>query len=119
MKIDCIATIGIVSTKQKPYWYKRKGYWVGKRYVKAKKIRKYKTVKLKEPYLSGDVRLKVYEALLMGGIYKADTGDTYVCTNLTNFTEPISELRHISTNLGKKFSVPQSLILAFKAVSER
>jgi hypothetical protein len=38
MKIDCLGTVGIIHTEKKSYWYNRKGFNIGKRYVKAKKI---------------------------------------------------------------------------------
>lgn len=118
MKIDCLGTIGIVHTKQKPYWYKRKGYYVGERYVKAKKIRKYKTVPLKEPYLSGDIQLKVDADFVLGGVYVDENGKKYCCVSFCNFTSPISTLKIVTTNLGKTFSAPTKLVHIMSAAFE-
>jgi len=114
MKIECLGTVGIVHTKQKPYWYKRKGFYVGKRYVKAKKIRKYKTVLIKEPYLSGNIELNVDADFVMGGIYVDENGKEYMCCRKMNINEMVSSLRIVSTNLGKLFSAPKTLTLIMK-----
>lgn len=118
MKIDCLGTIGIVHTKQKPYWYKRKGYYVGERYVKPKKIRKYKTVSLKEPYLSGDIQLKVDADFILGGVYVDDNGKKYMCTQKMSIPTPISTLRIVTMNLGKTFSAPKMLTHIMTPMSE-
>ena len=118
MKIDCLGTVGIVHTTQKPYWHKRKGYYVGERYVKPKKIRKYKTVRIKEPYLFGNIELKVDAEFVVGGVYVDENGKKYMCCSKTNFSEPISMLRIVATNLGKTFSAPKSLMLIMMQVGE-
>ena len=118
MKIDCLGTVGIVHTKQKPYWYKRKGFYVGERYVKAKKIRKYKTVPLKEPYLSGYIQLEVDEKLILGGIYADENGKKYCCVSFHNFTAPLSTLTIVTTDLGKTFAAPKKLVHIMSAAFE-
>lgn len=112
MKINCLGTISIVYTKQKPYWYKRRGYYVGGRWVKPKKIRKHKAVLIKEPFLSGHITLEVDEKLILGGIYADENGKKYCCTMFHHFTEPLSTLEMVTTNLGKTFSVPTKLVHA-------
>lgn len=119
MNIKCFGTVGIVHRKQKPYWYKRKGYYVGERWVKPKKIRKFKTVPLKEPFLSGYIKLEVNEKLVLGGIYADENGKKYACVSFHNFTEPISELKIVTTNLGKTFAAPTQLVHIMSAAFER
>ncbi len=116
MRIECLGTIGIVHTKQVPYWYKRKGYYIGEKYVKAKKIRKYKTVQLKKPYLSGSVHLRVYSDLVMGGVYVDERGKKYMCVSNQFFTKTVCLLRICSTNLGSTFEPPQSLTLIMQSI---
>lgn len=118
MNIECNGTIGIVHKKQKPYWYKRKGYYVGERWVKPKKIRKFKTVTIKAPYLSGDIHLKVDSDFVIGGVYVDDNGKKYMCCSKTNIQNIQSTLRIVSTNLGKTFNVPKSLNLIMMQVGE-
>ncbi len=119
MRIEVLGTIGIVHTEQKFYWYKRKGYYVGKRYVKAKKIRKYKTVPLKQPYLRGDIQLKVYDDFLLRGVYVDENGKKYMCMAKYNISEPFSLLRCVTTNLGKTFSAPKTLTLTMIQAGEK
>lgn len=109
MKIDCLGTVGIVHTKKKPYWYKRKGFRV---------VRKYKTVPLKEPYLSGYIQLEVDEKLILGGIYADENGKKYACVSFHNFTAPLSMLKIVTTNLGKTFSAPKNLVHIMSAFLE-
>lgn len=119
MKIDCIGVIGIVHTKQKPYWYKRKGYYVGERWVRPKKICKYKTVPVKEPYLSGDIQLKVDADFVLGGVYIDENAKKYMCTQKVSMPNTISTLRIVTMNLGKTFSPPKNLQLVFTSMPEK
>lgn len=120
MKIECLGNIVIVDTKPKPYWYKRNAYYVGNKKVKAKKIRKFKTVKLKEPYLSGNIRLIVDEHLTLGGVYQDNNGLKYICDIRLSIKETLqSQLRVVNTNLGKTFSCPKQLVCIMQTFPEK
>jgi hypothetical protein len=118
MKIDCLGTVGIIHTEKKSYWYNRKVFNIGKRYVKAKKIRKYKTVLIKEPYLCGDIQLRVDADFILGGVYVDDNGKKYMCVQKLLMPTPISTLRRVTMNLGKTFSAPKMLTHIMASVSE-
>lgn len=119
MRIEVSGNIGIVSTKRKYFNYKRKGYWVGQRWVKPKTIRKYKDVPIKEPYLSGNIELKVYEDFVLRGVYVDESERKYFCVT-KNFirNEPTSILKIIDMNIGNTFSPPKSLTLLGKPTAE-
>lgn len=119
MKIEVSATIGIVYTKQVGYWYKRNGYYIKDKWVKPKMIRKFKKVRIKEPYLSGSVEIKAFSDLVLGGVYSGDNGVQYLCVSKSNISEPISTLRNIPTNLGKLFLIPKDLTMVSKSYGER
>ena len=110
--------ITLVSTKRKPYWYKRKGYWVGDRYVKPKKIRKFKTVGLKKPYLAGDVTIEVNMACEVGHVYSDENKVLYICTSKSVIGLPCSRLRIVSTVLGSAYFFPIKLPCVHKPYSE-
>ena len=111
MKIECFGTVGIVNTKKVSYIKKRKGYYVGKRYVKPKKIVKFKEVPIKEPYLFGYIYLDVDQTLFVGKQYIDENGKKYLCVSTHNFTTPLSHLKIISPNLFKTFAAPKTLNL--------
>lgn len=118
MKITCIVEIGIVTKKLKGYWYKRKGYYIGKTWVKPKKIRKFKYVQIKEPFLSGSIELQVDIPLKLGCCYIDEHKRTYVCIDVENLKSPISILQGLSTILGKTFKTPTQLLLVQSSFSE-
>jgi hypothetical protein len=119
MNIECNGTIGIVSTRNRGYWYKRKGYYIGDKWVKPKRIRKFKKVPIK-PFLSGRIELKVDAELILGGIYRDENGRTYVCyTKNIFFGKPTSMLKIVATNLGETFSPPKSIALIMQACFEK
>jgi len=115
MRIEVTGTISIVSTIKKPFWYKRKGYYLGNTFVQLKKVRKFKNVPLKTPYLYGHIQLVVHENLSLGGTYVDHNGVTYRCTAITS---GVSNLMIENTNLGTSFSPPQHLILIAQSFSE-
>lgn len=115
MRIDVSGNIKIVSTVRKPYWYKRAGYWVGDRFIAPKRIKKFKDVPLKTPYLYGHVQLVVHEHLRLGGTYVDHNGVRYRCTATTGGA---SNLMIENINLGASFSPPLDLILIAQAFSE-
>jgi len=118
MKIECTGNIGVCSTKLVPYWYKRNGYYVGRRYVKPKRIKKFKRVKIKEPFLVGNIELGVDMDLFLGGIYVDENGQKYLCVRKSHIDKAYSWLRILQTNLGSFFSIPQSLTLLGKNITE-
>jgi len=118
MNIKVIGTISVVSTIKKPYWHKRKGYYVGERWVKPKKKIKYKTVPLKQPHLFGDIQLEVDKDLVLNGMYVDENGKQYICMQRSLIPSPVSKLRVYNMNLGSTFSTPSKLTLVFSQASE-
>lgn len=118
MRIECKGTISIVLTESKPYWHKRKGYYRGDKWIKPKKTLKYKQVPIKNPCLGGDIELKVYEKLVIGGWYVCDNHRLYFCHQVTSIPEAASYLRVRDTNLGKCFTIPKDLLLVSSGYRE-
>lgn len=109
MNINCIGTVGIINTEQKFYWYKRKGYYIGDKYVKPRKLSRVKNIPIKDPYLYGDIKLVVDADLVLGGMYADENGKRYVCTESVSIQNTVCTLRITTMYLGKEFSVPKTL----------
>lgn len=111
MTIEILGTIEIVHTQQKPYWHKRKGYYVGDRWVKPKKVRKFKAIPIKQPYLFGDIKLRVdSDDFNLNEVFADESGRNYICTQVMAIPKPVSILTVLKTNLGKTFSAPKQLL---------
>lgn len=114
-----IGRISIIATKPKHYWYHRKGYYVGERWVKPKKIRKCKYVPT-EPYLFGDLTLQDNRDLDLGRTYIDDSGRHWVCVNKTFYSDgAVSLLRIANPYLGTIYSDPQYLTPVSKPIGEK
>ncbi len=118
MQIACHGTIGVVTTKQKRYIKKRKGYFIGEKWVKPKKTVKFRQAPIKEPYLSGQILLSVNAELMLNGTYRDDAGRLYICTSITRMDGVISTLANANINLGIVFSIPTRLQLIGKRITE-
>ncbi len=118
MQIACHGTIGVVTTKQKRYIKKRKGYYIGEKWVKPKRTVKFKQVPIKEPYLSGQILLSVNAELMLNGTYMDDACRLYICTSITRINGVTSTLMNANLNLGIAFSIPTRLQLIGKRITE-
>ena len=114
-----IGRISTIETKPKYYWYHRKGYYVGERWVKPKKIRKCKYIPT-EPYLFGTLMLLVDKGLDVGCSYVDDHDRKWLCTNKTITSEGCrSELKIMNPHLGKSFTPPSNLTIVYKPIGEK
>jgi len=118
MKIECIVDITVSATVRKAFKYKRKGYFIGTKWVKPKTITRYREVSIKKPSLIGDIRIIVDELLIINGCYSDEYRNKYICTNRQVFGENnvSSELRISSMQLGQKFKTPTQLVLIGNSV---
>ena len=120
MRIEIDAQVGMVTTKNVPCKRKRKGYYRGDTYIKAKTFIRYKKIKIKNPYLSGTITLTVYDDLILGGIYEDQRGEKYLCVNKMHIGETKSFLKNATTSIRDNvFISPKSLICVVKTFPER
>lgn len=110
MKIEAKAAISIVTTKNKKYYYHRKGYYINGNYIKPKKILKIKKVPVKNPRLYGSIELFVDDLLDVSSIYMDENRVQYLCVSKENVTSPKSKLLNICTDLGSFYKTPNQLV---------
>lgn len=116
MIIEIEGSIGIAATKLKAFFYKRKGYYVGERFVKPKRIKRFRRVPLKKPYIYfTNISLKAHEKLKLGGTYKDQSDIMWRCTQISSegfFNKnPISTLTPCKLYVEGVFNIPNKLLI--------
>jgi hypothetical protein len=107
------------STEEKNSWHNRKGYYVGERWVKPRRIKRKKKVAIK-PYLFGILTLIVPRDCVLFGSYKCTEGRVWVCRNKRATTQGfVSWLEIANPYLGEKFIIPEDIQLLYNPIGEK
>lgn len=115
MIIELEGSFSIAATELKAFFYKRKGYYVGERFVKPKRIKRFRQVPLKTPFINlNNVQLKVHERMLLGGMYVDENGLKWICTTILSseafvVSNRVSILKPVELYLKGKFTAPKLL----------